>query len=175
MLWSEVGEEMSDDLIKRNDALAAITLGETVITLQNRIRTIPAVPTHRYAGESEASVYNRKGFPPIGLQGHAHAPVADSHPAIDPSAIREAALQARIEQLERERDVSNELGEALEEYAGQLREKLAKAVEALREIKSITVHSVWGINGVNASAWRDAFEKAHCEACAALAELEGKE
>jgi hypothetical protein len=91
---------MSDDLIKRDDALAAITLGATVITLQSRIRTLPAVPTPRYAGESEASVYNRKGFPPIGLQGHAHAPVADSHPAIDPAAIREAALQDRIEQLE---------------------------------------------------------------------------
>jgi hypothetical protein len=90
------------DLIKRDDALAAITLGATVITLQSRIRTLPAVPTHRYAGESEASVYDRKGFPPIGLQGHAHAPVADSHPAIDPAAIREAVLQARIEELVKE-------------------------------------------------------------------------
>jgi len=43
-------------------------------------------------------------------------------------------LLLKVEQLERERDVSNELGKALEEDAGQLREKLAKAVEALREI-----------------------------------------
>lgn len=88
---------MSDDLIKRDDALNACVLREDnpptemQLSLRNVISALPAVPTHRYAGESEASVYNRKGFPPIGLQGHAHAPVADSHPAIDPAAIREAA------------------------------------------------------------------------------------
>ena len=57
----------------------------------------------------------------------------------------------------------------------QTEAKLAKAVEALREIKSITVHSGGDLNHVKASAWRDAFEQAHCEACAVLAELEGKE
>jgi hypothetical protein len=34
---------MSDDLIKRDDALAAITLGETMITLQSRLRVLPTV------------------------------------------------------------------------------------------------------------------------------------
>lgn len=62
-------------------------------------RALPAVPTHRYAGESEASMYDRKGFPPIGLQGHAHAPVADSQPTIDPAAIREAALREAADVL----------------------------------------------------------------------------
>jgi hypothetical protein len=88
-----------DDLIKRNDALAAIDTFKRDFEQSWKaqfsadIKALPAVPTHSYAGESEASVYNRKGFPPIGLQGRAHAPVADSHPAIDPAAIREAALR----------------------------------------------------------------------------------
>jgi hypothetical protein len=34
---------MSDDLIKRDDALAAITLGETMTTLQSRLRVLPTV------------------------------------------------------------------------------------------------------------------------------------
>jgi hypothetical protein len=123
---------MSDDLIKRDDALAAITLGATVITLQSRIRTLPAVPTHRYAGESEASVYNRKGFPPIGLQGHAHAPVADSHPAIDPAAIREAALQALIKDLEEQCSVYARSDRLFIEEIKELEAKFAKAIEALR-------------------------------------------
>jgi hypothetical protein len=54
---------------------------------------------------------------------------------------------------------------------GDALRKLDKAVETLREIESITVHSGGDINGVKASAWRDAFEQAHCKACAALAEL----
>lgn len=40
----------------------------------------------------------------------------------------------RIEELVKELNVSNELGKAIEEDAGQLRDKLAKAVEALRKI-----------------------------------------
>lgn len=43
-------------------------------------------------------------------------------------------LLLKVEQLEREMDVSNELGKALEEDAGQLREKLAKAMVALQAI-----------------------------------------
>jgi hypothetical protein len=87
------------DLIKREDALATIDTFKRdfeqswKVQFSADIKALPAVPTHSYAGESEASVYDRKGFPPIGLQGHAHAPVADSHPAIDPAAIREAALR----------------------------------------------------------------------------------
>jgi hypothetical protein len=44
------------------------------------------VPTHSYAGESEASVYDRKGFPPIEIVN-------------DPAAIREAALREAADVL----------------------------------------------------------------------------
>ena len=43
----------------------------------------------------------------------------------------------RIEKLVKERDVSNELGKALEEDAGQLRDKLAKAVAGLKPLVQI--------------------------------------
>lgn len=69
-------------------------------------------------------------------------------PAVDPAAIREAALQARIEALVKERD---DLGRKLntarygqpdfawaihEEAMADLRTKLAKAVEAVKNLKS---------------------------------------
>ena len=106
---------MMDDLIKREDALAAIDTFKRdfeqswKVQFSADIKALPAVPTHSYAGESEASVYDRKGFPPIGLQGHAHAPVADSHPAIDPAAIREAALrEAAIKIQEQVNDLKDQ-------------------------------------------------------------------
>jgi hypothetical protein len=148
---------MSDDLIKRSDVLFMIDAFERDfeqswrVQFRANIKALPAVPTHSYAGESEASVYNRKGFPPIGLQGHAHAPVADSHPAIDPAAIREAALQARIKQLERERDteagwatmlreerdVAIRQRNAWQDKAEAAEAKLDKAAEALRPFADV--------------------------------------
>jgi hypothetical protein len=86
---------MSDDLIKRDNALNACVLREDnpptemQLSLRNVISALPAVPTHRYAGESEASVYDRKGFPPIEIVN-------------DPAAIREAALKAALAELEGE-------------------------------------------------------------------------
>jgi hypothetical protein len=80
---------MSDDLIKRDDALNACVLREDnpptemQLSLRNVISALPTVPTHSYAGESEASVYDRKGFPPIEIVN-------------DPAAIREAALQTKL-------------------------------------------------------------------------------
>jgi Lar family restriction alleviation protein len=50
--------------------------------------------------------------------------------AIDPAT-------ERIEQLQYNLKTSEEIGHAFEEDAGQLRAKLAKAVAALREIKSV--------------------------------------
>jgi len=102
--------------------------------------------------------------------------------------INRNADAVRIEELERERDAALAaqsymyigkdmkpiLARDLEDAKDAAEAKLAKAVEALREIESITVHSGGDINGVKASAWRDAFEQAHCEACAALTELEEK-
>lgn len=55
-----------------------------------------------------------------------------------------------------------------------LNSKLAKAVAALREIESITVHSGVDINGVRSSAWRNAFEQAQSEARAVLCEIKGE-
>jgi hypothetical protein len=49
-------------------------------------------------------------------------------------ALFERVYGVQRERLERERDVSNELGRALEEDAVQLRERLAKAVEAHQRI-----------------------------------------
>ena len=168
------------DLIKRSDVLSMIDAFERDFQQSWRvqfsadIKALPAVPTHRYAGESEASVYDRKGFPPIGLQGHAHAPVADSHPAIDPAAIREAALQDRIEQLERERKNLEKLSVKLlnEKLHGEWREpledakdaaeaKLAKAVEIGNKMAK-SIRGNYYIPGVVAE-WN-----------AALAELEKK-
>jgi hypothetical protein len=68
----------------------------------------------------------------------------------------------RIEQLVKERDVSNELGKALEEDAGQLRDKLAKAVEALRFYSPQTVGGITFVGGDDAGK----------RAAAVLAELE---
>lgn len=48
----------------------------------------------------------------------------------------------RIEELGRERDVSNELGKAFEEDAGQLRAKLTKAVEALQAADQYIMENV---------------------------------
>ena len=56
----------------------------------------------------------------------------------------------------------------------ELNAKLAKAVGALREIESITVHSGVDINGVRSSAWRNAFEQAQSEARAVLCEIKGE-
>ena len=81
-------------------------------------------------------------------------------------------LLLKVEQLEESnKELTLQLLAAHGQAADAL-DKLAKAVEALREIKSITVHSGGDLNRVKASAWRDAFEQAHCEACAVLAELE---
>ena len=87
-------------------------------------RALPAVPTHRYAGESEASVYDRKGFPPIEI-------------AIDPAAI--PALQARIEELENSLAWYKMMDAMSSDHVVELTDKLeaaeaklTKALEALR-------------------------------------------
>ena len=49
----------------------------------------------------------------------------------------------RIEALVKELDLSNELGKALEENAGQLRDKLAKAVDALDKAKRYIEELEW--------------------------------
>ena len=54
------------------------TKAEAIAAWNTRALPAVTVPTHRYAGESEASVYDRKGFPPIEIVN-------------DPAAIREAA------------------------------------------------------------------------------------
>ncbi len=85
---------MSDDLIKRDDALNACVLREDnpptemQLSLRNVISALPAVPTHRYAGESEASVYDRTGFPPV--------KIAPSSPMSDDLIKRDDAL-AKLE------------------------------------------------------------------------------
>jgi hypothetical protein len=116
-------------------------------------------------------VYDRKGFPPIGLQGHAHAPVADSHPAIDTAAIREAALQDRIEGLERERErvikATNDMFCVMSDSLNTAHAKLAKAVEYLRKIATYThigTHEQGIVQNAEARI-----------ACTALADLEGGE
>lgn len=179
LLWPSayVGtpEQLLNCLIEMWRREKRVTVSAVLHATIETLRALPAVTTHRYAGESEASVYDRKGFPPIGLQGHAHAPVADRQPAIDPATIREAALQARIEELEKEQDeaLANQtytyigkdmkpiLARDLEDAKDAAEAKLTKAVEALREIKSVEcVHCT------------DYF---HELADAVLAELEGKE
>jgi len=162
---------MSDDLIKRDDALAAVNGWHQITHIRAALEAVPIVTTHRHAGESEASVYDRKGFPPIGLQGHAHAPVADSHPAIDTAAIREAALQDRIEGLERERErvikATNDMFCVMSDSLNTAHAKLAKAVEYLRKIATYThigTHEQGIVQNAEARI-----------ACTALADLEGGE
>lgn len=62
-----------------------------------------------------------------------------------------------------------------DEWRGRLASeaKVAKLVEALREIESIAVHSGGDVHGVHPDQWRAAFYQACCEARAALAEVEG--
>lgn len=55
----------------------------------------------------------------------------------------------------------------------ELEAKLAKAVEALEHIDSITVHSGGEIHGVTALHWQTGFEVAQREATIVLAELKG--
>ena len=50
---------------------------------------------------------------------------------------KDIAAADRIEELVKERDVSNELGKALEKDAGQLRAKLAKAYDIIARIVAI--------------------------------------
>lgn len=52
--------------------------------------------------------------------------------------------------------------------------KLAKAVESLERVASITVHSGGEIHGVTAQHWRTAFEVAQDEATITLAEIKGE-
>jgi hypothetical protein len=69
-----------------------------------------------------------------------------------------------------------ELSNCLEHSAlrvAVLEAKLAKAVEALERIDSITVHSGGEIHGVTAQHWRTAFEVAQDEATITLSELKG--
>lgn len=152
---------MSDDLIKSDDVLSMIDAFERDFEQSWRvqfsadIKALPAVPTHRYAGESEASVYDRKGFPPIGLQGHAHAPVADSLPA-DPAAIRDAALQARIEQLERGMDALQDRLDAANKARAdanfRANENQFKLAEAMGSLQKISRHANRSCSAIAARA-----------------------
>jgi hypothetical protein len=65
--------------------------------------------------------------------------------------------------------------EELSNCVAVLEAKLAKAVEALEKIDSITVHSGGEIHGVTAQHWRTAFEVAQDEATITLAELKGQD
>jgi len=112
------------DLIKRDDALAVVNGWHQITHIRAALEAVPIVTTHRYAGESEASVYDRKGFPPIEI-------------AIDPAAI--PALQARIEELVKENyqlTISLEMCHVGWDQALDEREaaeaKLTKAVEFIR-------------------------------------------
>jgi len=79
------------------------------------------------------------------------------------SDVPDAAAD-RIEQLVKELDLSNELGKALEEDAGQLRAKLAKAVDVIKVIL-FTAHAD------DHESWYDALD----DASTLLAELEKTE
>ena len=154
------------DLIKRDDALAAIDTFKRdfeqswKVQFSADIAALPAVPTHRYAGESEASVYDRKGFPPIGLQGHAHAPVADRQPA----ATREDALQARVEELVNSLAWYQMMDAMSSDHVVELTDKLEAA-----EAKRAKITAAFRINmmRLHEGYTHEAFD-------ADLAELEGK-
>ena len=81
-------------------------------------------------------------------------------PAIDPAD--------RIKELVKELNVGNELGKALEEDAGQLRDKLTKAVETM----NIVDQSI--MENTNETEWRLWGEGAVSNIRTMLAELEGK-
>ena len=94
-------------------------------------------------------------------------------PAIDPAAIREAALQDRIEQLERgmdalqdRLDTANKARADANFRANKKQFKLAKAVEALQDMVVVAEKEGWD----KAITGRQMIIKA---ARAVLAELEG--
>ena len=95
------------DLIKREDALAAI---------------------------QEYAVQEVGAFRTPDLKGAADTILA--LPAIDPAAIREAALQARIEALTKERDEAWKRAAHSEKVWGEAEVKLGKAVEAAEELSA---------------------------------------
>ena len=194
-----------------------VTVSAVLHAVIETLRALPAVTTYRYAGESEASVYDRKGFPPIDLAALTPTPAADSQPAVsvppdislrirnllckaiddlendrgvdlielerlcilaasqpatDLAAIREAALQARIEELLKERDEYKAAAAIWQEDFIQENQrlyvatvKLAIAVEGLHKIAEYT-HIGEGGQGVTQNA------EARI-ASAVLAELEG--
>lgn len=108
------------------------------------------------------------------IKAHRSAPDVYDLPTFDQMADRIEQLEAACRRMREDRDRAIGWRDLDLTRAKTAETKLAKAVEALREIESITVHSGGDINRVKASAWRDAFEQAHCEACAALTELEWK-
>jgi predicted nucleic acid-binding Zn-ribbon protein len=60
--------------------------------------------------------------------------MSDLNPYEEGLAVDLARAQARIEELEAKLKTAKEIGRAFEEDAGQLREKLTKAVEELRRL-----------------------------------------
>ena len=98
---------------------------------------------------------------------------------LDREAATTARYDAKMDALEAKLATCEEIGRAFEEDAGQLRNKLAKAVEGLREIASeasVTVHT-HNKGGINYTRmykdWRKLAVKRIDKARATLAEIEG--
>jgi hypothetical protein len=135
------------------------------VQFRANIDAIPAVPTHSYAGESQASVYDRKGFPPIGLQGHAHAPLLTAIPAVKDDRIEQ--LERGMDALQDRLDTANKARADANFRANENQFKLAEAMEALRKIAAYThigTHEQGIVQNAEARI-----------ACTALAKLEGGE
>jgi hypothetical protein len=154
---------MSNDLIKRSDVLFIIDAFKRdfeqswKVQFSADIKALPAVPTHSYAGESEASVYDRKGFPPIGLQGHAHAPVADSHPAIDTAACRNDPRPDRRKEMT---DLIKRDDALAAITLGATVITLQSRIRTLPAVDPVVIHQV-DPAAIREAALRDAAEVAH--------------
>ena len=153
------------DLIKRDDALALLDLiagGEEYI--DDRERLVAAIPTIDPATiDAETQAMGDAMLYGVGImQGGKHINLQYFFAQPDPAAIREAALQACIEELIEERDTARE-------YAGEvrIREKVADDARIEAEAKL-----------AKAEKERDEY-KAAAEICGkaartTLAELEGE-
>ena len=166
---------MSDDLVKPpfyfDRYINGVRMAEDVCveretTLESAMLVAARIASKGPNGEAPVLVYR--------------APV--THPAPD-AAARQDAKEAETyawkleEELRDTQDRANAF--ATKEYYTEMRAeraeaKLAKAVEALDMIASITVHSGGEIHGVTAQHWRTAFEVAQDEATITLAEIKGE-
>lgn len=165
------------DLIKREDALALLDLisgGEEYI--DDRERLVAALPTIDPATiDAETQAMGDAMLYGVGImQGGKHINLQYFFAQPDPAAIREAALQAHIEELAEERDTARRLLGAATQMQTENQAKLAKAVEALRWANRMVRLDLLHMTNWDHKDFSQAVVDTGKRIATVLAELEGK-